>query len=63
MIVKLLVGITGTRNGQTWPPRGGTIDLPDGEAQQMIAAGMAEDAHKTPSLKAKLTRALSSEVH
>lgn len=40
--VKMLVGISGTRNGQDWPPRGGEISLPDGEAGDLVAAGYAE---------------------
>ena len=40
--VKMLVGISGTRNGQDWPPRGGEIALPDGEAGDLVAAGYAE---------------------
>lgn len=34
--------ISGTRNGQEWPTRGSVIDLPDDEAAQYCAAGMAE---------------------
>lgn len=41
MEVRLLVDVSGTRDGQAWPPRGNTIDLPDEEARQMIAAEQA----------------------
>lgn len=41
MQVKLKVSISGTRDGAEWPPVGFPIDLPDGEAAQMIAAGLA----------------------
>jgi hypothetical protein len=34
--------ITGYRNGEPWPPAGGTVDLPDHEAADLIAAGYAE---------------------
>jgi hypothetical protein len=37
------IAISGTRNGQDWPPAGGTIDLPDNEATQLITAGIAAD--------------------
>lgn len=33
--------ISGTRNGQDWPPPGETIDLPDDEAAILIATGAA----------------------
>lgn len=41
MIVRLKGDITGTREGQPWPPRGSTVDLPDDEAAQLCANGMA----------------------
>jgi hypothetical protein len=44
MHVKMLSTITGTRNGADWPAVGGVIELPDGEAVDMIAAGLAEAA-------------------
>lgn len=36
MQVKVLIQPSGLRNGKPWPPRGGTIDLPDDEAVHMI---------------------------
>jgi hypothetical protein len=42
MRVKLLVHLTGTRNGAEWPGYGEEIDLPDQEARDMIAGGMAQ---------------------
>lgn len=41
MRVKMLVELSGTRNGQPWPPRGQVVDLPDDEAAHYCAAGMA----------------------
>ena len=41
MRVRLLVAISGTRDGVEWPARGGFIDLPDSEAADMIHAGLA----------------------
>lgn len=41
MLVQMITHITGFRNGQPWPVPPGTIDLPDGEAADMIAAGHA----------------------
>jgi len=40
--IRLKVGLTGTRNGVEWPPRGSEVELPDQEALEMIQAGMAE---------------------
>jgi len=35
------VDVTGTRNGDPWPARGEEIDLPDDEAKDLCAAGIA----------------------
>lgn len=43
MKVRLRHRIAGTRNGQDWPPAGTVIDLPDGEAEDLVAAGLADD--------------------
>jgi hypothetical protein len=38
----LLIGdVSGTRNGQSWPPRGSTIELPDDEAAMLCQQRMA----------------------
>jgi len=42
MKVRMLIPISGTRNGAEWPGRGGVVDLPAGEAADMCAAGYAE---------------------
>ncbi|GGZ28455.1 hypothetical protein GCM10010387_22400 [Streptomyces inusitatus] len=42
MRVRMKVQISGTRDGQLWPERGQTIDLPDSEAALLIATGIAE---------------------
>jgi hypothetical protein len=36
MKIKMRLQITGTRNGVSWPPVGGIVDLPESEAQCMI---------------------------
>lgn len=41
MKVKMLVSISGTRNGDDWPPAGGEIDLPDNEAIDLLNARLA----------------------
>ncbi|MFE7927790.1 hypothetical protein ACFU6S_03495 [Streptomyces sp. NPDC057456] len=43
MRVRMKVTISGTRDGQPWPERGGEVDLPEGEAKQLVAAGLASD--------------------
>lgn len=40
--VKMLIQITGTRNGKRWPAPGGTIDLPAAEADAYCAQGYCE---------------------
>jgi hypothetical protein len=41
VLVKLLISISGTRNGQEWPPRYSVMDLPDAEAMDYCQAGYA----------------------
>lgn len=44
MKIKMLTRIAGSRNGVRWPDAGGAVDLPDGEARDLVAAGLAEPA-------------------
>lgn len=44
MRIVLLGDMTGTRNGQEWPPRGSSVDLPDEEALALIRGKMARPA-------------------
>lgn len=41
MRVRMKVTISGTRDGKPWPERGEVVDLPDGEAEQLVASGLA----------------------
>jgi hypothetical protein len=41
MRVKMKVAVSGTRNGETWPPIGGVIDLPDPEAESLLWMDLA----------------------
>jgi hypothetical protein len=59
MKIRMLVDIAGTRNGVEWPPRGESIDLPEQEALDYIAAGLAE-ADATPG-PAKVTETAAVE--
>lgn len=45
MEIRLLVDISGTRDGRPWPRRGNTMELPDDEARSMIAAEQAVPTH------------------
>jgi hypothetical protein len=40
--VRMLVQVSGTRDGRDWPVRGSVVELPDAEAAQYCRAGMAE---------------------
>ncbi|QDY64873.1 hypothetical protein FQA45_00290 [Glutamicibacter halophytocola] len=42
-LVRMRALISGSRNGKKWPKPGQTIDLPEAEAAQLIAQGIAED--------------------
>ena len=44
MKVRMRVGITGTRDRESWPPAGGVIDVPDGEAEDLLRMGAAVGA-------------------
>lgn len=62
--VVMLAGIAGTRNGEDWPPRGGEVTLPAGEASDLIAGGLAALAEnqpaKAPAKKAPAKKAPAS---
>jgi len=42
MKVRMLISIDGTVDGTPWPARGGTIDLPDHVAADLVANRYAE---------------------
>jgi hypothetical protein len=42
--IRMLVDMSGTRNGQKWPPRGEITELPTAEAAHLVASGIAEKA-------------------
>jgi hypothetical protein len=42
MKVKMLVSISGTRDGAKWPEHGEIVDLPDAEASEYVAQGIAQ---------------------
>lgn len=51
MQVRMLTQVSGTRNGELWPAPGDTIDLPDDEANDLIATGSAAVAADFPVLE------------
>lgn len=42
MKIRMLANISGLRDGQSWPARGGEIVVPDAEGAQLCAQGYAE---------------------
>lgn len=43
MRIRMNVSMSGTRNGEEWPAVGEEVDLPTGEAQHLVAAGVASE--------------------
>ncbi|MFD9225347.1 hypothetical protein ACFWDI_36305 [Streptomyces sp. NPDC060064] len=41
MRVRMKASLSGTRDGVDWPKAGGSIELPDDEAEHLVAAGLA----------------------
>ena len=52
MRVRMKLAISGTRNDRPWPPVGGVIDLPEGEAVDLCRADLAEPAKAAPRERA-----------
>lgn len=48
MRVVMRVNITGYRDGVPWPEVGGLVDVPDHEAEGLVANGYAEPAASVP---------------
>lgn len=42
MRIRMLVEMTGTRDGQPWPAMGEEADLPTAAAAHLVSAGIAE---------------------
>jgi hypothetical protein len=43
--IRMTIEMSGSRNGQPWPKRGETADLPTAEAAHLVASGIAEEVH------------------
>jgi hypothetical protein len=39
--VEIIRGISGSRDGEDWPAIGGFLDVPEGEAEDLIRMGLA----------------------
>jgi hypothetical protein len=50
--VLLLGDVSGTRDGQAWPPRGSVVELPDDEAEQLCRTHMARPVVETEMVAA-----------
>ena len=48
MKVRMVGRISGTRDGEEWPAPGEVVALPDGEAVDLCAAGLAEPVAANP---------------
>lgn len=48
MKIQMKTKIAGSRNGVRWPVAGSVVDLPDGEAADLCAAGLAEPVAGEP---------------
>lgn len=48
MKIRMKTQLTGSRNGVRWPVAGETKELPEGEALELIAAGLAEPVKAEP---------------
>ena len=43
MKVRMLISVSGVRNGQPWPERGAVAEFPDEEAAGLVHAGIAAE--------------------
>lgn len=49
-MVRMLVSISGTRDGQDWPARGGLLEVADAEAVALVSGGLAEQVVPEPGV-------------
>lgn len=57
MKIKMKMQLTGTRNGERWPAVGEVKTLPDGEAAELCASGLAEPVAEKRAEKAVAPKA------
>lgn len=51
MRIRMNISMSGTRNGEDWPPAGEVVDLPTGEAQHLVASGIASEVGDDPEVE------------
>lgn len=51
MRVRMLVDVSGTRNGKRWPNRGSLLDVSAAEGSALVAAGIAERVSEAPRVE------------
>lgn len=56
MRIRMNISMSGTRNGEDWPPAGETVDLPTGEAQHLVASGIASEVGDDPEVETATAR-------
>ncbi|MHC6176236.1 hypothetical protein [Glutamicibacter sp. X7] len=63
--IRMRALISGSRNGKKWPKPGQTLEVPEAEAAQLIAQGIAtavEAEENTSAPKAKIETAVTGNV-
>lgn len=48
MRIRMLVQMTGSRDGEPWPAEGEEADLPTAAAAHLVSSGVAEQVDETP---------------
>lgn len=51
MRIRMLVAMTGTRDGEPWPELGEEAELPTAVAAHLVASGVAEEVTEQPARK------------
>lgn len=50
MKLRMKTRIEGTRNGVRWPEAGSVVDLPEGEALDLLSQGLADRVDEAPDV-------------
>jgi len=62
MIVRMLVDVSGLRDGASWPAAGETLELPDAEASAYCALGMCEPVRGTVEDRRETADVMTTET-
>jgi hypothetical protein len=60
--ITMTAEISGLRDGNPWPARGGSIEVPDDEAEGLIANGLAKKYEKADKAQAPEVVGASTEL-